>query len=78
MQNIGIKDNDIIDFRKKIGVELCKIREERGLTIEGLAEKIGKKKSTVASIEDGRWDFSIDMLALFAMHLGFDIIVEKH
>jgi HTH-type transcriptional regulator/antitoxin HipB len=66
--------NDI--FRREIGAKLSEIRKERGMTVEGLAERIGMKKSTVASIEAGKWGMSIDHIRLLKEALGFDIVFE--
>jgi transcriptional regulator with XRE-family HTH domain len=63
-------------FRREIGAKLSEIRKERGMTVEDLAERIGMKKGTVASIEAGKWGMSIDHLRLLKEALKFDIVFE--
>ena len=73
---INIKSPELIEFRQGLGLKLAEIRRQRGKTIEDVAEAMEVKKSTVASIEDGRWAFNIDMLYKFKQVLDFDLVFE--
>jgi transcriptional regulator with XRE-family HTH domain len=43
-----------------LGLELQRMREERGLTVEGLAEKSGVSASTIRGVERGARKARID------------------
>lgn len=48
------------------------------MTQEELAEKMGVQRSTISKIEDGKWNFGIDTLTLFAAHLDcYLFMIEK-
>lgn len=51
-----------LDERKRIGSTIRTIREERGLTQQQLAEKVGTSRSTIGRVELGDWSVSLDLL----------------
>jgi transcriptional regulator with XRE-family HTH domain len=53
-----------------LGLELRRIREERGLTVEGLAEKSGVSATTIREVERGRREARMDTIAKLAKPLG--------
>jgi len=53
-----------------LGVELRRIREERGFTVEGLAEKSGVSASTIREVERGTREARPDTVAKLAKPLG--------
>jgi transcriptional regulator with XRE-family HTH domain len=53
-----------------LGLELRRIREERGLTVEGLAEKSGVSATTIREVERGRREARMDTVARLAKPLG--------
>jgi transcriptional regulator with XRE-family HTH domain len=61
-----------------LGLELRRIREERGLTVEGLAEKSGVSVTTIRSVESGAREARGDTVAKLARPLGltFDEVWE--
>lgn len=61
----------LIEVRKIIGSWLKDMREQKGLSQEDLADKMGIDRSTIAKIENGKWNFGIDTITVFAMHLDF-------
>jgi transcriptional regulator with XRE-family HTH domain len=63
---------------KRLGLELRRIREERGLTVEGLAEKSGVSVTTIRSVESGAREARGDTVAKLARPLGltFDEVWE--
>ncbi len=63
---------------KRLGLELRRIREERGLTVEGLAEKSGVSVTTIRGAERGAQEARGDTVAKLAKPLGltFDEVWE--
>ncbi len=57
-----------------LGLELRRMREEQGLTVEGLAEKSGVSATTVRDVERGAREARMDTVAKLAkaLGLGFD------
>ncbi len=53
-----------------LGLELQRMREERGLTVEGLAEKSGVSASTIRGVERGAREARMDTVAKLAKPLG--------
>ena len=54
----------------RLGSELRRIREERGLTVEELAEKSGVSVTTIRSVERGAREARGDTVAKLAKPLG--------
>ena len=55
---------------EQLGLELRRIREERGLTVEELAEKSGISVTTVRAVERGAREARRDTIAKLAKPLG--------
>lgn len=55
---------------KALGHNLRKVRTERGLTLAGLAERSGVAKATLANIENGRGNPTIETVWSLALALG--------
>ncbi len=53
-----------------LGAELRRIREEQGLTVEGLAEKSGVSATTIREVERGAREARMDTVAKLAKPLG--------
>ncbi|HZC19104.1 MAG TPA: helix-turn-helix transcriptional regulator [Rubrobacteraceae bacterium] len=53
-----------------LGAELRRMREEQGLTVEGLAEKSGVSASTVREVERGAREARMDTVPKLAKPLG--------
>ena len=60
-----------LEVRKMYGSWIKQLREEKGLTQQQLGDKMSLDRSTISKIEDGKWNFGIDTLTLFAQHLDF-------
>jgi transcriptional regulator with XRE-family HTH domain len=54
-----------------LGLELQRIREERGLTVEELAERSGISATTIRAVERGTREARGDTVAKLASPLGF-------
>jgi len=55
---------------EQLGLELRRIREERGLTVEELAVKSGISATTIRAVERGTWEARGDTVAKLAKPLG--------
>jgi transcriptional regulator with XRE-family HTH domain len=55
---------------ERLGLELRRIREERGLTVEELAEKSGVSATTIRDVERGAREARGDTIAKLAKPLG--------
>ncbi len=57
-----------------LGLELRRMREEQGLTVEGLAEKSGVSATTIRDVERATREARMDTIAKLAkaLGLGFD------
>ena len=53
-----------------LGAELRRMREERGISVEGLAEKSGVSVSTIREVERGAREARMDTVAKLAKPLG--------
>jgi XRE family transcriptional regulator, fatty acid utilization regulator len=63
---------------ERLGLELRRIREERGLTVEELAERSGVSATTIRDVERGAREARGDTVAKLAKPLGltFDEVWE--
>ncbi|MDO3408163.1 helix-turn-helix transcriptional regulator [Saccharibacillus sp. CPCC 101409] len=64
------------DHRLKAAVALMKLREENGLSQRELAEKIGKPQSTIARIENGSMNVSVQLLDEIAAGMDKELIIQ--
>ena len=55
---------------ERLGLKLRRIREERGLTVEELAEKSGISATTIRVVERGAREVRGDTVAKLARRLG--------
>jgi transcriptional regulator with XRE-family HTH domain len=55
---------------ERLGLELQRIREEQGLTVEGLAAKSGVSETTIREVERGTREPRGDTIARLAKPLG--------
>ncbi len=53
-----------------LGLELQRMREEQGLSVEGLAEKSGVSASTIRGVESGTREARMETVAKLAKPLG--------
>ena len=63
--------------RKKMGEQVRKVREEQGWTQEQLASFVGVKEQTIAKIEDGRYNVSLDLIGTVCEALGVNIVLME-
>ncbi|MHA4807911.1 helix-turn-helix domain-containing protein [Flavitalea flava] len=53
-------------LKKRFGARIRKLREEKGLTLRGLAANCNLDNSKIAKIEDGRFNISLSTLVELA------------
>jgi transcriptional regulator with XRE-family HTH domain len=58
---------------RRFAVKLRKIREQRGLTQEALAEKVGVSRGYLSRLEMGRHDPPLSLLRRLAKALGVKV-----
>jgi putative transcriptional regulator len=67
-------DEEVIKTaRKQIGLFIKDLRKERNVTQEELAESIGVTHATVNKIENGRFNYGIDLFFKISVVLGFKL-----
>lgn len=62
--------------RLDVAVALTQLREELGVSQRELAEKVGKPQSTIARIENGSMNPSLNVLYEIATKVGKELHVE--
>lgn len=62
------------DARKAVGRAIKQAREARGLTVRELARLTGIANNHISRIEVGRYNFTVDSIALLAKALGMDSV----
>jgi transcriptional regulator with XRE-family HTH domain len=59
--------------REQLVSRFREIREQRRLTQQQLADRLGVAHYTVSKIESGKWNFGVETLLHFASVLNFKI-----
>jgi transcriptional regulator with XRE-family HTH domain len=71
-------EEQIKDYRLKLGDKIRIVREERGFSQEQLAEKMDINRSTISKIENGKFGITVDYLVRFSIFLDFEFkVVER-
>lgn len=71
-------ENQIKDYRLKLGDKIRVIREQRGYSQEQLAELMKINRSTISKIENGKFSITVDYLVRFSIFLDYEFkVVEK-
>ena len=71
-----IKDSSR-NTRKRIGNQLKRAREEKGISVRGLAQKSGIDKTQISRIESGRLNTTIDTVTRLAEELNLKLNLIK-
>jgi transcriptional regulator with XRE-family HTH domain len=69
----NIEPEQITAARELLGSWLADLRKGKGLSQTTLAGLMGVDAATVSKIEAGKWGITIDMLALFCLHLEYPL-----
>ncbi|MGZ5283823.1 MAG: helix-turn-helix domain-containing protein [Bacteroidia bacterium] len=73
-----INENQIRDFRLRLGDKIRQVRELRGYSQEQLAEMMEINRSTISKIENGKFSISVDYLVRFSIFLEHEFkVIEK-
>ena len=71
-------ENQIKDYRLKLGDKIRIVREQRGYSQEKLAELMNINRSTISKIENGKFSITVDYLVRFSIFLDYEFkVVEK-
>ncbi|MBS0646132.1 MAG: helix-turn-helix transcriptional regulator [Verrucomicrobia bacterium] len=71
-------ENQIKDFRLKLGDKIRIIREQRGYSQEQLGELMKINRSTISKIENGKFSITVDYLVRFSLFLNYEFkVIEK-
>lgn len=63
-------------FRKRVGLQLRKLRLEQGLDIEEVALRMGSSRSPVHRLENGRHDPKLTTIWEYAIAIGVDPVQD--
>ena len=71
-------EEQIKNYRQKLGDNIRTVREKRGYSQEQLAEKMDINRSTISKIENGKFGISVDYLVRFSIFLDFEFkVIER-
>ncbi|MBU3714205.1 MAG: helix-turn-helix transcriptional regulator [Ferruginibacter sp.] len=75
---ISETEEQIKDYRAKLGDKIRIVREKKGYSQEQLAEKMNINRSTISKIENGKFGITVDYLARFSIFLDYEFkVIEK-
>lgn len=71
-------EEQIKDYRLKLGDKIRIVREKRGYSQEQLAEKMNINRSTISKIENGKFGITVDYLVRFSIFLDYEFkVIDK-
>jgi transcriptional regulator with XRE-family HTH domain len=77
-EELTATENQIKDYRLKLGDKIRIVREQRGYSQEQLAELMNINRSTISKIENGKFSITVDYLVRFSIFLDYEFkVVEK-
>ncbi len=77
-KELSVTEEQIKDYRLKLGNKIRTVREKRGYSQEQLAEKMDINRSTISKIENGKFSISVDYLVRFSIFLDYEFkVVER-
>ena len=75
---LSATEEQIKDYRLKLGDKIRIVREKRGYSQEKLAVKMNINRSTISKIENGKFGISVDYLVRFSIFLDYEFkVIEK-
>lgn len=75
---LKLTENQIKDYRLKLGDKIRTVREQRGYSQEQLAKMMKINRSTISKIENGKFSITVDYLIRFSIFLDYEFkIIEK-
>jgi transcriptional regulator with XRE-family HTH domain len=77
-KELAVMEEQIKDYRLKLGDKIRTVREKRGYSQEQLAEKMDVNRSTISKIENGKFGISVDYLVRFSIYMDFEFkVIER-
>jgi transcriptional regulator with XRE-family HTH domain len=77
-EELNATENQIKDYRLKLGDKIRIVREKRGYSQEQLAEKMDVNRSTISKIENGKFGITVDYLVRFSIFLDYEFkVIDK-
>lgn len=71
-------ESQIKEYRRKLGIRIRQVREQRGYSLEQLAELMDINSSTIAKIENGKFSITVDYLVRFSILLNHEFrVIER-
>lgn len=75
---LSATEEQIKDYRLKLGDKIRIVREKRGYSQEQLAEKMSINRSTISKIENGKFGITVDYLVRFSIFLDYEFkVIER-
>jgi transcriptional regulator with XRE-family HTH domain len=75
---LSATENQIKDYRLKLGDKIRIHREKRGYSQEQLAEMMSINRSTISKIENGKFSITVDYLVRFSIFLDYEFkVIER-
>ena len=75
---LSATEEQIKDYRLKLGDKIRIVREKRGYSQEQLAELMKINRSTISKIENGKFSITVDYLVRFSIFLDYEFkVIEK-
>ena len=75
---LSATEEQIKDYRLKLGDKIRIVREKKGYSQEQLAEKMEINRSTISKIENGKFGITVDYLVRFSIFLDYEFkVIEK-
>ncbi len=76
---LSATEEQIKDYRLKLGDKIRIVREKRGYSQEQLAEKMNINRSTISKIENGKFSITVDYLVRFSIFLEYEFkVIDKN
>lgn len=71
-------EEQIKDYRLKLGDKIRIVREKRGYSQEQSVEKMDINRSTISKIENGKFGITVDYLVRFSIFLDYEFkVIER-
>ena len=75
---LSATEEQIKDYRLKLGEKIRIVREKRGYSQVQLAEKMDINRSTISKIENGKFGITVDYLVRFSIFLDYEFkVIER-
>jgi len=77
-KELAVMEEQIKDYRLKLGNKIRTVREKSGYSQEQLAEKMEINRSTISKIRNGKFGITVDYLVRFSIFLDYEFkVIER-